>query len=79
MSESLSENECVISLAPQSLSLRHKKRNFGSCSDFKSFFFALAELASSLCLPRALTAALTPQTCVVSFKSLPENCLKAIC
>ena len=42
----------VISLAPQSLSLRHKKRKFGSCFEFKSFF-ALAELAIA---PRALTA-----------------------
>ena len=48
----------VISLAPQSLSLRHVGRNFGSSLKFKSFVLA-EQLASSLCLPRALTAALT--------------------
>ena len=48
----------VISLAPQNLSLRHKKCNLGSCLEFKSFVLA-EQLASGLCLPRALTAALT--------------------
>ena len=37
----VSVQEVVISLAPQSLSLRHLGLQFGSCSEFKSF--ALAE------------------------------------
>ena len=33
----VSVQEVVISLAPQSLSLRHVRLQFGSCSEFKSF------------------------------------------
>ena len=66
----------VISLAPQSLSLRHVKAQFSAAAnDSKSF--VLAEwLASGLCLPRALTAApLDLCSLLVSFtaRELPEG------
>ena len=75
----VSVQEFVISLAPQSLNLRHVRRNFLQLP--KVLCLLNNQLASSLCLPRALTAAFTLQTCVVqsSIATAIENCLEASC